>query len=249
MNYHVRHRDDIGARSVFIRAKKFGERYAVTLRKAARHVDDIIKGFNAATLQGQVLIQAALIRYREALRPWAEATADRFVAEVAAADRNAWRRISGQLGRGIEKEITSAPIASVVAQMKSEQVRLITSLPTEAAERVNKLVTEGLSTGRRANEIAKDIYETGSVTKSRATLIARTETGRAATTLTQARAQHIGSPGYIWKTAGDSDVRASHKAMQGKFVAWDEPPTLDGLTGHAGALPNCRCYVAPVIPD
>jgi uncharacterized protein with gpF-like domain len=37
--------------------------------------------------------------------------------------------------------------------------------------------------------------------------------------------------------------------MEGKFVRWDEPPTLDNLTGHAGALPNCRCRPEPVIPD
>jgi uncharacterized protein with gpF-like domain len=35
--------------------------------------------------------------------------------------------------------------------------------------------------------------------------------------------------------------------MDGQFVKWSEPPTLDGLTGHAGALPNCRCYPEPVV--
>ncbi|MDR0067994.1 phage head morphogenesis protein, partial [Acinetobacter sp. 11520] len=30
---------------------------------------------------------------------------------------------------------------------------------------------------------------------------------------------------------------------------WDNPPTLDNLKGHAGCLPNCRCYPEPSIPD
>ena len=36
--------------------------------------------------------------------------------------------------------------------------------------------------------------------------------------------------------------------MEGKFVSWDSPPTLDGMTGHAGEFPYCRCYPEPVIP-
>jgi hypothetical protein len=30
--------------------------------------------------------------------------------------------------------------------------------------------------------------------------------------------------------------------MKDKFVRWDNPPTLDGMTGHAGCLPNCECW-------
>jgi hypothetical protein len=31
---------------------------------------------------------------------------------------------------------------------------------------------------------------------------------------------------------------------------WDSPPTLDNLVvGHAGALPNGRCWPEPVIPE
>jgi uncharacterized protein with gpF-like domain len=37
--------------------------------------------------------------------------------------------------------------------------------------------------------------------------------------------------------------------MEGKFVTWDDPPTLDGMKGHAGQFPNCRCYPEPVIPE
>ncbi|MGN5479510.1 phage minor head protein [Cupriavidus basilensis] len=58
----------------------------------------------------------------------------------------------------------------------------------------------------------------------------------------------IGSPGYFWRTSGDKDVRDSHRDMEGKFVEWDKPPTLDGMTGHAGCFPNCRCYPEPALP-
>lgn len=76
-----------------------------------------------------------------------------------------------------------------------------------------------------------------------------TELGRATGALDQARALSIGSNGYIWRTAEDGDVRHSHREMEGKFVEWGRPPTLDGMTGHAGELPNCRCYKEIVFPN
>jgi hypothetical protein len=36
--------------------------------------------------------------------------------------------------------------------------------------------------------------------------------------------------------------------MEGQFVKWDDPQKLDGMTGHAGEFPNCRCYPEPVVP-
>ena len=253
MNDHPRFgHHDRSTRSNFVRAKKLSARYSARLRQIARHIGDIAKGFDATTLRGQGLIQSALMKYREVLQPWAEATAERFVAEIADADRNGWRRMSASIGRGVEREILSAPVAPVMARMKAEQVRLITSLPTDAAERVNKLVTQGLSTGRRADEIAKDIYETGEVTKSRATLIAVTETSRAATTLTQARAEHVGSTSYVWRTAGDADVRHDHKVLSGQVFRWDAPPIADQRTGaraHPGCIYRCRCWAEVILPD
>jgi SPP1 gp7 family putative phage head morphogenesis protein len=134
-------------------------------------------------------------------------------------------------------------------RLLDEQVTLIKSIPLDAAKRVHRLTLEGIENSGRASEVAKEIMRSGEVAKSRATLIARTETSRTATVLTQARAEHIGSDGYVWRTSGDSDVRPSHRRMNGKFVPWNHPPTLDNLTGHAGALPNCRCYPEPVIPE
>ena len=111
----------------------------------------------------------------------------------------------------------------------------------------NKAI-EAVVSGGRAEPFAKEIAASGDVSRSRANLIARTELGRATGALDQARALSIGSNGYIWRTAEDGDVRHSHREMEGKFVEWGKPPTLDGMTGHAGELPNCRCYKEIVFP-
>lgn len=240
------------ARATLRIAKALTEKYGRQLRKIAQHIDDISRGFDATTEAGQQAIQRHLKSYAATLTPWAEANADRMLAEVAAADGKRWRRLSAEIGRGVEREIQSAPIDRVFREMKADQVRLITSLPTEAAERVHDLVTKGLAKGQRADTIAAQIYETGLVTKSRANLIATTEVSRAAATFTQARAEGVGSTHYKWLSAGDSDVRHDHKVLNGKIFAWAEPPIAEirsGIRAHPGCIWRCRCIAIPILPE
>ena len=172
------------------------------------------------------------------------------VTEVARRDERAWFAQADRMGRALRDEIASAPLGEVMRERQAEQVRLITSLPTEAAQRVGEMTREGIAEGWRASQIAAEIMKTGEVTKSRADLIARTEVGRTATLLTQARAEHVGSSSYIWRTAGDSDVRPGHKALNGKVIKWSDPPECDpGYRAHAGAIFNCRCYPEPILDD
>ena len=101
--------------------------------------------------------------------------------------------------------------------------------------------------------VAKDaipaIMKLGSQTVGRARTIARTEVSRAQSALTQARAEYVGSEGYVWRTVGDADVRDSHAEMEGKYVRWDSPPKLsDGTVTHAGMIYNCRCWAQPILP-
>ena len=69
----------------------------------------------------------------------------------------------------------------------------------------------------------------------------------AQTALTQARAEYIGSTSYRWRTSKDARVRYSHKRMEGVEVDWQRPPTLDGMVGHAGCFPRCRCYCEVIV--
>lgn len=190
-----------------------------------------------------------LAKYAQVLEPWAAATAGRMLADVNQRDQAAWLEHAQELSAGMRQTIRSTPTGALFQQLLADQVALIKSLPLEAAQRVHELTIAGLEDSTRAKEIAAEIRRTGEVTASRATLIARTEVARTASKLTEARAEHVGSVEYVWRTAGDGAVRKSHKEMAGKVVRWDAPPTLDGLTGNAGCLPNCRCWPEPILPD
>nr|WP_254599969.1 phage minor head protein [Cupriavidus gilardii] len=223
--------------------------YRTQLRQVAQQVGALVNGFPPGDPSAAPTIEQLLRRYAEALTPWAEATAARMLAEVNRRDEQAWMAQAKEMSRALQQEIRSAPTGATMRALMAEQVGLIRSIPIEAAERVHKLTIEGLENSSRASEISKAIQASGEVAKSRADLIARTEVARTASALTEARALHVGSPGYIWKTSGDSDVRDSHRKMNGQFVRWDDPPTLDGMTGHAGQFPNCRCWCEVVVPE
>lgn len=198
-----------------------------------------------------------LERYATTIEPWARNAAQRMLNEVNARDAQAWTQHAKAMGVALRKEVANSPTGEAMKALLQEQIDLITSLPRQAGERVHELALKGLSDSTRASEIAKEIQRSGEVTKNRATLIARTEVARVASTLTQVRAQHVGSTEYIWRTSGDSDVRPGHKAMNGKVCRWDSPPAVNEGTAnrphvmhhHAGAIWNCRCYPEPIIPE
>ena len=235
-------------KSPFEKARSVEESYARDLRRIAREVGRIIDSFPPGDPAMLPRLMEALRKYAEILRPWAESRAETMIKALDRQDDTAWRKATQAMSQGLRDELRSTPTGFAARALLGEQVELITSLPIKAAERVHRLAQEAVVSGSRSKDFIEEIMRSGEVTKARATMIARTETARVASVLTEARARHIKSEGYIWRTSRDADVRPSHKKMEGRYVAWDSPPTLDNLTGHAGCLPNCRCYPEPVIP-
>ncbi|GAB7197649.1 phage head morphogenesis protein [Dickeya oryzae] len=213
---------------------------------------DIINGHYDGSNDSVTEILDALDSYTKIIDGWAHRVAERFAMDVLKHNDAAWRAQSLEIGQGLRNIIDNTPISQVVQSIISEQVKYIKSLPIQAADRVYDIqnrAIEAVVAGERPDKFAQEIAASGDVAESRARMIARTEIGRASTALTQARASSAGSTGYIWRTADDGDVRHSHQKMEGKFVYWSGPPTLDGMTGHAGTLPNCRCWCEVVFPD
>lgn len=233
-------------------SRRAEQNLARSLRKIARQVGDVVQAFDVTDPSFVPTFTQIMEKMSDALGPWALRTASAMVAEVEARDRKAWLEAAAQMSEALRKEIRSAPTGEAMRELLAEQVTLIKSIPLEAAQRVHKLTLKSLEDSTRSTEIAAEIMRSGEVAVSRANLIARTETSRTASVLTEARAVHIGSPGYFWRTSEDSDVRPDHKILNGKFIPWDSPPIADRRTGrraHAGCIYGCRCYPEPVLPE
>ena len=192
--------------------------------------------------------EAMLRVYARSMEDWAGQSAANMVAGVNRKNVQAWMTQANRMGLDMRVLLHSPGVGEVTGQRIAENALLIKSLVTGAAEEVASIVQESLVTGSRADDLARRIAKVGEVSEARARTIARTEVSKAGTALTQARAGAIGSRGYIWRTARDGGTRESHRAMEGVFVPWDKPPTIDKMTGHAGEFPNCRCYPEPVVP-
>lgn len=230
--------------------KKVEQRYARALRQVARFSGQLVlMHVQGAKITEPAGLARAVREYMAALAPWARRRSEEMVSSVNVSNAKWWATQARNMSRALRLELAEAPTGQAATMLVREQVGLITSIPLQAAERAQTLALSAVTDGTRAAEVARELQRTTEVTENRAMLIARTEVARSNAAINEARSLSVGSDGYIWRTAGDEDVRESHAEMEGEYVRWDTPPTLsDGTTTHAGFIYNCRCYAEPVLP-
>ena len=216
--------------------------YERQLRSVAGHIRSIV-----GTSPDPSTMQRLLREYSELLTPWANQSAVNMMIAVNRKNEQVWRSVAGKMGDQIRQQLKVAVDGASWQDLIRRNVNAIKNMPIETADKIADIVSDAMVSGIRVDEVAAKIQAAGDIGESRARMIAHTEVSKAGTVLTEMRAVSVGSEGYIWRTA-DDDARPSHAEMEGEFVNWTEPPTLDGMTGHAGEFPWCRCYPEPVIP-
>jgi SPP1 gp7 family putative phage head morphogenesis protein len=224
-------------------------KYERELKKVARMTAHIIE---AHTDGDKIISPAAMAQalelYAQTITPWANLISAKATAKVAIQNEKDFLKQSKRLGEELKNEYSRLKIAEKVKMLQQKQSALIKSIPTEAGERARKIAQEALLAGKRPAVAAAELAASGTVTSSRAVLIARTEMQWASSVLTKTRAELVGADQYIWRTSDDSHVRPSHAEVSNKVFNFDNPPTLsDGTTGNAGEFPNCRCWAEPII--
>lgn len=220
-----------------------------------RHVD------GAKILEGEKMTEA-LRAYSDALTPWAQRQAVKLLAQVQKSNRRAYTQKSKSIGLALKMNVAEKDVGETALRLLHEQVALIKSIPIEAGLRAQSIANEAFLQGTRAeanedtiSELETQLGLSTEVATSRAKLIAVTETARANASINQARAMKVGSAQYRWHNSGDGAVRHSHKFLKGKrlqgmIFSWDNPPTLDdGMKGHPGTFPRCRCFAEPIFDD
>lgn len=120
---------------------------------------------------------------------------------------------------------------------------LIKSIPEQHFAAVEAKIRNGIMTGVKSEELAKQIQEISGVTAKRAELIAVDQIAKANADLTQQRMRDLGIGEYEWLTRGDEKVRPTHAANNGKIYSWNNP---SDETGHPGSQVRCRCTAIPV---
>lgn len=215
----------------------------------------------AETAPGDADVLAKLLLdYADALVPWARRTAEHMVAEVAKREARSTqaeragevaRRQSNRMYELLQRELATTEKGEIFRALQEQQVDLITSLPRGVAKRVQEIASGSAFAGATPKVVIAEIMKAAGVAENRARLIARTETARAFSNMTQARAMSAGSTHYVWRSAKDRDVRETHRALNGHTFAWNDPPVAekDGSRHHPGQGINCRCVAIPLFPD
>ena len=192
---------------------------------------------------------------------YAESAASHMVTGLYVDNAKTWKQAAQQsmMGQNIYNMLRNelhGPVGFAVQNLVKENAQLITSFPLTVAEEVNDYITREAMKGRRHEAIAEELMtKFPKITENRINLIARTETSKASTALTQARSVDLGIYWYIWRTSKDARVRSSHQHMDRVLVNFNDPPSPEALIGvrstlghyHAGNCPNCRCYVEPIV--
>lgn len=233
------------------------------LRKVAKASGQIVESHvDGATLKNSQQMQKALNDYAKLIEPWARRQSAKLLNQVQKSNKRAYTNKSKAIGEALKLNVAEQEVGAVAMRLLNEQVALIKSIPIEAGLRAQKIAAEAFFHGTRAvpdqdtiKELEKQLGLSTEVAESRAKLIAITETARANASINQARAMKVGSRQYRWHNSGDAAVRKSHKTykgkpLQGRIFSWDQPPTLDdGMTGHPGTFPRCRCFAEPVFDN
>ncbi len=237
--------------------KHIEAKYKTALRKLGRFLVDMIS--DEDTLD-DILGKFSKASASKPFTTWAQALAHTFVTHTLEENAKTWRQAAAMSGQGgvirqALKQEMSGPVGRRVDELIKENAKYIKSVPQEvSADLVRHVQSQAYQGSRSAQSTPEFRKMVGNMSTNHARLISRTESAKAMSALTQARAEDTGHDWYIWHTAKDVRVRPSHKEMNGVLCRFSDPPAPEELIGEKSAghygpgnIYNCRCYAAPVI--
>jgi SPP1 gp7 family putative phage head morphogenesis protein len=117
---------------------------------------------------------------------------------------------------------------------------------------LRKIIEANAQAGNRASSVIDIIQDRFTVSKSKATFLAKQETRLLQAQYSDQRYQEVGVEEYIWSTSKDINVRPLHKKLDGTTQKFNYPPVIDERTGQRGSPGEafgCRCVKIPILPD
>ncbi len=165
----------------------------------------------------------------------------------------------GQTQAGIPIAFEGPPIQDAIdyAQSRISRAKLVDGITAETKRTLSKVISDGIANKRGIDGIARDLKNElgwmgrgrpseikGLTLKSRADMIARTETANALSAASLDRSKAMGITHKEWITAGDAQVSDECLGNEAQGAI----PTQQVFSGGTLAPPqhpNCRCSLAP----
>ena len=177
------------------------------------------------------------------------------------------KSVNQAVGVNIRPMLDKEDMVEYVQSASWHNAQLIKSVPEEYLKRVETAVVGGIRSGYAPAKIAQDIREATGVTQRRAELLARDQTAKLTSEITERRQRQAGIKYYQVITANDERVTgkpggkypnariscwgiANQDIGYGKGVyRWDQGASWGGEKGlHPGRHHiNCRCVAKPIM--
>jgi len=138
-----------------------------------------------------------------------------------------------------------------VVRRVAECLDLIVSEPGRMALGYEREIGRAVVDGSRWETIARTLERREGMDARHARLIARDQTNKLNSGITEATQRAAGIDRYIWRATPDGLTRDSHVEVDGLVVSWSSPPPGTGPydeAAHAGMAIQCRCQAEAVIP-
>jgi SPP1 gp7 family putative phage head morphogenesis protein len=193
---------------------------------------------------------------------------------LTSAMRHGWERAEGQIQHRVGKAKARKPVGQGVVNfdvahpgigdyIQARVRRYSPAIAQDSIDDIRDILESGAAEGASMQEVTQDIFDRAlpEMSQGRAMRIARTESGAASNAAANAAYQASGVVEMKqWLSAGDDKVRELHEGLDGEVVNVDEPfvdddgnemmyPGDDTMDAELDTLINCRCAVAPYIPD
>lgn len=187
----------------------------------------------------QAIVEEELGRYSSTATSkgveWSDDTLQRSVLRAEQLLQASGIKIEAMLGpRPISPQLRDALTLNVQNQIES--------LTASTKAKVTIALIEGVNAGEGAKVMAKRVSEATGMERSRAALIARTETMRAHNQVNEDQFKKYGIAQVEWLAALDERMCDVCGAHHGKQYPINDHPEIP-------AHPNCRCILIPVIPE
>jgi SPP1 gp7 family putative phage head morphogenesis protein len=219
------------------------------LRKSAeRHVLPLLKSQTSATV-GDAMPPGSESQFNAMKMEFGgiEGVAQRLAHEAVMRNLKAVdERLKAAIKDQLKVDVTSIfandeKLRTAMSKAVKANVELITSIPSQYFEKLEKAVSDNFVQGIRYEQLQKVVQHIADITESRAKLIARDQTSKMNSAFNKVRQTSIGIQKYQWQTMEDERVRESHAEMDGKECSWEKPPEVDGEEANPGEPIDCRC--------
>jgi uncharacterized protein with gpF-like domain len=167
--------------------------------------------------------------------------------------------IYGKLKLPVDLMFDGREFSEMMECSAAEYTALIRSIPGQYIEDVTKalLTHERQQPQPEGRTLWQQIQHVGGVTRWRARFIARDQTAKMSSAISEFQCEQAGIDRYIWRTSRDirvvgtpgglypkgSKTHMDHYSREGKIFRWSDPPP----DGHPGEPINCRCWAQGVL--